>query len=205
MIKRPLTVDETADEVAGVADRFAALGFRARSDLGQHFLRTPDAADALLERAGIPAGASVLEVGAGLGTLSSTIATAGHPIWAVEQDVRLRRHLTMRLAPFGARARVTFDDVRRVDLDDGLDLGSVLVSIMPFDPKLSTGLIRHIFTCRRVEYGLVVVPSASAGALTACAGLVVEEVDGIARSAFWPPAPTVLRVLAIGRRLPCRS
>ncbi|MFB8401249.1 rRNA adenine N-6-methyltransferase family protein [Streptomyces sp. NPDC055912] len=191
--------------VGGVADRYAALGFQTRGDLGQHFLRTPDAAHALLERAGIPAGAHVLEVGAGLGTLSWAIASAGYRIWAVEKDERLRDHLTERLAPFGDRARVTFDDVRRVDLDGGLDLGSALVSIMPFDPELSAELIRHVFTCARVEYGLVVVPSASAQLLTLCEDLTVEEVDGIARSSFWPPAPTVLRVLAIGRRSTCSS
>ncbi|WP_208446833.1 rRNA adenine N-6-methyltransferase family protein [Streptomyces sp. SUK 48] len=202
MIKQSLTVDEV---VGGVADRYAALGFQTRGDLGQHFLRTMDCAHALLERAGIPAGAQVLEVGAGLGTLSSAIASAGHRIWAVEKDERLRDHLTERLAPFGARARVTFDDVRRVDLDGGLDLGSALVSIMPFDPDLSADLIRHVFACPRVEYGLVVVPSASSVLLSRHADLVVEEVDGIARASFWPPAPTVLRVLAVGRRSTCSS
>ncbi len=202
MIKQPLTVDEV---VGGVADRYAALGFQTRGDLGQHFLRTPDAAYALLERAGIPAGAPVLEVGAGLGTLSSAIATAGHRIWAVEKDERLRDHLTERLAPFGDRARVTFDDVRRVDLDSGLDPGSALVSIMPFDPRLAADLICHVFTCPRLEYGLVVAPSASAELLSRSTDLAVVEVDGIARSSFWPPAPTVLRVLAIGRRSTCRS
>lgn len=201
MIKPPLTVSG----VVGVADRFAADGFRARGDLGQHFLRTPGAADALLERADIPEGVPVLEVGAGLGTLSRTIATAGHRIWAVEKDERLRSHLTEQLAPFGTRARVTFDDVRRVNLDDGLDLGSALISIMPFDPALSTDLIRHVFTCPRVEHGLVVVPSASADLLTTGTDLVVDEVDGITRSSFWPPAPTALRVLAISRRPTCRS
>ncbi|MEW1700817.1 rRNA adenine N-6-methyltransferase family protein [Streptomyces sp. NPDC091278] len=202
MIKQSLAED---DVVGGVADRYAALGFQTRSDLGQHFLRTPDAARALLERAGIPSGAHVLEVGAGLGTLSSAIASAGHRIWAVEKDERLRHQLTERLAPFGTRARVTFDDVRRVDLDGGLELGSALISIMPFDPQLAADLIRHVFTCSRVEYGLVVVPSTSAELLSCGTDLVVEEVDGIARSSFWPPAPTVLRVLAIGRRPACRS
>ncbi|MGW1894892.1 rRNA adenine N-6-methyltransferase family protein [Streptomyces sp. NPDC002004] len=110
---------------------------------GQHFLRTLDSAHALLERAGIPAGAHVLEVGAGLGTLSSAIATAGHRIWAVEKDERLRSQLTDQLAPFGSRARITFGDVRHLNLAAGLDLGSALVSIMPFDPELSTELIRQ--------------------------------------------------------------
>ncbi|MEU0942285.1 rRNA adenine N-6-methyltransferase family protein [Streptomyces canus] len=201
MIKQSLTVDE----VVGAADRYAALGFQTRGDLGQHFLRTPDAAHALLARAGIPAGAHVLEVGAGLGTLSSAIATAGHRIWAVEKDERLRGHLTGRLAPFGTRARVTFDDVRRVDLDEGLDPGSALIAIMPFDPELSVDLIRHVFSCRHVEYGLVVVPRVCAQLLATSTDLDVEEVDGIARAAFWPPSPTVLRVLELGRRSTCSS
>ncbi|MFJ6017462.1 rRNA adenine N-6-methyltransferase family protein [Streptomyces sp. NPDC092952] len=202
MIKQPLAVDEV---VGGAADRYAALGFQTRGDLGQHFLRTMAAAHALLERAGIPSGAHVLEVGAGLGTLSSVIAAAGHRIWAVEKDERLHDQLTERLAPFGDRARVTFDDVRRVDLDGGLDPGSALVSIMPFDPELSADLIRHVLASPRVEYGLVVVPRASAEMLARSADLAVEEVDGIARSSFWPPAPTVLRVLAISRRSACSS
>ncbi|MFJ5734006.1 rRNA adenine N-6-methyltransferase family protein [Streptomyces microflavus] len=204
MIKHPVTA-LTVDEVVGVADRYAATGFQTRGDLGQHFLRTSESAQALLERAGIPPGAQVLEVGAGLGTLSCTIAAAGHRIWAVEKDERLRDHLTRRLTPFGERARVTFDDVRHVDLDEGLEPGSALVAIMPFDPELSADLIRHVFTCSRVEYGLVVAPSASTHLLADAPTLIVEEVDGIARSSFWPPAPTVLRVLAIGRRPACSS
>ncbi|MGW6027407.1 rRNA adenine N-6-methyltransferase family protein [Streptomyces sp. NPDC055099] len=206
-VARPAAAPGAAEpaSLAGAADRYAAHGFQTRGELGQHFLRTLDAAHALLERASIPEGARVLEVGAGLGTLSSAIATAGHRIWAVEKDERLRSQLTARLALFGERARVTIADVRHLDLAAGLDCGSALVSIMPFDPELSTALIRHVFACPRVEYGFVVVPSASVQLLSTCTDLVVEEVDGIARVSFWPPAPTPLRVLAIGRRSPCRS
>ncbi|MYR54850.1 hypothetical protein GTY54_00830 [Streptomyces sp. SID625] len=58
MIKQPLAVDEV---VGGVAERYATRGFQTRGDLRQHFLLTPHAPHALLERSGIPAGARVLE------------------------------------------------------------------------------------------------------------------------------------------------
>ncbi|MBC7267706.1 rRNA adenine N-6-methyltransferase family protein [Streptomyces albogriseolus] len=76
-----------------LADDFAASGLGVRAELGQHFLRSPDSARCLLERAAIPSGSQVLEVGAGLGTLSATIAAAGYRIWAVEKGGRLRRQL----------------------------------------------------------------------------------------------------------------
>ncbi|MEV6379037.1 rRNA adenine N-6-methyltransferase family protein [Streptomyces sp. NPDC051773] len=188
-----------------LADDFAASGFQVRTDLGQHFLRSPESARRLLERAEIPNGAQVLEVGAGLGTLSATIAAAGHRIWAVEKDHRLQAQLEQRLAEFGDRARVTIDDVRHVDLDQGLEAGSTLVSIMPFAPELSASLVRHVFGSPMLARGLVVMPSLGAEQLAGHgdAGLRVEEVDGIARTDFYPPAPSVLRVVVVERTRPC--
>jgi 16S rRNA (adenine1518-N6/adenine1519-N6)-dimethyltransferase len=187
-----------------LADEFAAGGFEVRVDLGQHFLRSPESALRLMERAEIPSGAQVLEVGAGLGTLSATIASAGYRIWAVEKDGRLRHQLQQQLGKFGDSARITIDDVRRVDLDQGLEAGSSLVSIMPFAPELAASLVRHVFRSPQLVRGLVVLPSLGAEQLAAdgATGLRVEEVDGIARADFYPPAPTVLRVVAIERTWP---
>ncbi|UIX34278.1 rRNA adenine N-6-methyltransferase family protein [Streptomyces sp. GQFP] len=191
--------------VPAPADDFAASGFQVRVDLGQHFLRSPESALRLLERAEIPSGAQVLEVGAGLGTLSATIAAAGYRIWAVEKDHRLKRQLERQLGEFGDSARVTIDDVRHVDLDQGLEAGSTLVSIMPFAPELAAALVRHVFGSQRLVRGLVVMPILGAEQLAADGGvgLRVEEVDGIARANFYPPAPSVLRVVAIERTRPC--
>ncbi|ELP61506.1 rRNA adenine N-6-methyltransferase family protein [Streptomyces turgidiscabies] len=188
-----------------LADDFAASGRQVRTDLGQHFLRSPEAARRLLERAEIPNGGQVLEVGAGLGTLSATIAAAGHRIWAVEKDHRLQPQLEQQLGEFGDRARITIDDVRHVDLDQGLEAGSTLVSIMPFAPELAAALVRHVFGSPRLTRGLVVMPALGAEQLAADGdgGLRVAEVDGIARGDFYPPAPSVLRVVAIERTWPC--
>ncbi|WP_307020671.1 rRNA adenine N-6-methyltransferase family protein [Streptomyces canus] len=188
-----------------LADDFAASGLPVRADLGQHFLRSPESARRLLDRAEIPSGAQVLEVGAGLGTLSATIAGAGYRIWAVEKDARLRRPLEKQLGEFGDSARITIADVRRVDLTQGLEAGSTLVSIMPFAPELAAALVRHVFGSPLLVRGLVVMPSLGAEQLAddPASGLRVEEVDGIARADFYPPAPTVLRVVVVERNLPC--
>ncbi|GHH22119.1 rRNA adenine N-6-methyltransferase family protein [Streptomyces lanatus] len=197
----PLAVpDAPAD-----ADVLARTGFATRADLGQHFLRSPEVARRLLECAALPTGAQVLEVGAGLGTLSCAVVQAGCRIWAVEKDVRLGTLLLDKLRPFGPRARVTIADVRSVDLDGGLERGSVLLAILPFDWELSSALTEHIFaSTHNVVRGLVVIPSRTLDQYRAAEGegrgLRLEEVDGISRREFWPQAPAPLRVVSIERR-----
>ncbi|RRR85973.1 rRNA adenine N-6-methyltransferase family protein [Streptomyces sp. RP5T] len=189
---------------ASTADILAQSGFATRADFGQHFLRSADTARRLLECAELTAAAQVLEVGAGLGTLSAAVAASGCRIWAVEKDVRLGGILQDRLRPFGRRARITIGDVRGIDLDRGLDEGSVLVSILPFDWELSAALAFHVFTAtRKVSRGVVVVPRRTLeDRITAKVddGLHWEEIDGISRGEFWPKAPGTLRVAAIRRR-----
>ncbi|MFD7505409.1 rRNA adenine N-6-methyltransferase family protein [Streptomyces sp. NPDC059850] len=187
------------------ADLLAEAGFDVRTDLGQHFLRSQDAAYRLLDCADLADEDQVLEVGAGLGTLSGTVAESGRRIWAVEKDRRLGSILQDVLRRFGPRARVSISDVREVDLDDGLVAGAVLLAIMPFDWELSVVLTRYVFASTpKVERGLVVVPSRTLEqyqeASEEASGLRLREVDGISRSEFWPKAPEALRVVSIERR-----
>ncbi|MEV7085916.1 rRNA adenine N-6-methyltransferase family protein [Streptomyces sp. NPDC093085] len=196
----PLTCDGLA-----TADLLAQAGFDTRADLGQHFLRSKEAAHRLLECAELPEDAKVLEVGAGLGTLSAAVAGTGRQIWAVEKDRRLGGILLDALRRFGPRARVSIADIREVDLDGGLDPGSVLLAIMPFDWELSAALTRHVFgSTSKVVRGTVVVPSRTLDQYRAAeeeaGGLRVREVDGISRSEFWPKAPGALRVVSVERQ-----
>ncbi|MFD8963470.1 rRNA adenine N-6-methyltransferase family protein [Streptomyces sp. NPDC059568] len=195
----PLTGDGPA-----AADLLAEAGFDARTDLGQHFLRSKNAAHRLLDCAELPDRAQVLEVGAGLGTLSGAVAETGRRIWAVEKDRRLGGILQDALRRFGPQARVSISDVREVDLDGGLTPGAVLLAIMPFDWELSAVLTRHVFASTpKVERGLVVLPSRVLEQYQAtgeaAGGLRLREVDGISRSEFWPKAPEALRVVSIER------
>ncbi|GLW58727.1 rRNA adenine N-6-methyltransferase family protein [Kitasatospora phosalacinea] len=199
----PGAVAPSAGESPVVAE-LRGSDFRAREDLGQHFLRSPGIASRLLELAGLRAGDAVLEVGAGLGTLSAAVARAGHRIWAVEKDPRVAEALCAALEPYGERARPLLSDVRAVDLDRELPVGTVFLSILPFDWPLAFGIAAHVFgSTAKVARGLAVLPAATADHTAAGdwfgAGLRLEEVDGISRHDFWPPAAVPLRVVSITR------
>ncbi len=72
-------------------------GFRARKDLGQHFLRNGDIARKMVSLAGFMEEDPVLEIGPGLGALTITLARSGLKIMAVEKDPRLAVKLQERL------------------------------------------------------------------------------------------------------------
>lgn len=178
-------------------------GFTTRPDLAQHFLRSRTVAQRLVDLADLHDEA-VLEIGAGLGTLSRTVADQGNRIWAVERDERLSIPLNTALAPFADRATVVIDDIRALDLDLLLPDGSVLLSVLPLDWHLALDLTTHVFThSTKLARGLVVVPHRAAELLAAgawlAAGLKLEEVDGISRGEFWPEPSMPLRVVSIGR------
>ncbi len=67
---------------------------RPKKSLGQHFLVDPAMARRIVELAGVGPGDRVVEVGAGLGSLTVALAATGAPVTAVEIDRRLIPALT---------------------------------------------------------------------------------------------------------------
>ena len=65
-------------------DLLARLGHLPKRYLGQNFLVDGNIVRKSLELAGIAAGDTVVEVGPGLGTLTSALLEAGTEVWAVE-------------------------------------------------------------------------------------------------------------------------
>src|SRR3954468_22333378 len=80
-------------------DLLASLGHEPKRFLGQNFLVDGNIVRKSLELAGIAAGDIVIEVGPGLGTLTSALLEAGAEVWAVEMDRVLHLHLSETLAP----------------------------------------------------------------------------------------------------------
>ncbi|HYC72147.1 MAG TPA: 16S rRNA (adenine(1518)-N(6)/adenine(1519)-N(6))-dimethyltransferase RsmA [Opitutaceae bacterium] len=78
----------------------ARLGHSPKRFLGQNFLIDGNIVRKSLELADVRAGESVVEVGPGLGTLTSALLEAGAEVWAVEKDAALAAHLR---ATLGAR------------------------------------------------------------------------------------------------------
>lgn len=76
----------------------ARLGHQPKRFLGQNFLIDGNIVRKSLELAEVKAGGAVVEVGPGLGTLTSALLETGAEVWAVEKDRALHAHLAESLA-----------------------------------------------------------------------------------------------------------
>ncbi|MDR2844654.1 MAG: 16S rRNA (adenine(1518)-N(6)/adenine(1519)-N(6))-dimethyltransferase RsmA [Puniceicoccales bacterium] len=77
----------------------AALGHSPRRPLGQNFLVDANIVRKSLQLASVSSGDVVVEIGAGLGTLTGALLAAGAVVHAVECDATLARHLREWLVP----------------------------------------------------------------------------------------------------------
>ncbi len=75
----------------------AKLGHEPKRFLGQNFLVDGNIVHKSLELAGVKPGDTVVEIGPGLGTLTSALLAASAEVWAVEKDRNLHAHLTETL------------------------------------------------------------------------------------------------------------
>jgi 16S rRNA (adenine1518-N6/adenine1519-N6)-dimethyltransferase len=78
---------------AAVQRTLREAGLRARHSLSQNFLADPDVLDSILAEAAPAPGVRVLEIGPGLGILTSALLAAGAAVTAVEVDRGLVRWL----------------------------------------------------------------------------------------------------------------
>jgi len=88
----PLTPSMTRAVLAG-------LDHRPNRKLGQNFLVDGNIVLKSVQLAGVAAGDHVVEIGPGLGTLTTALLEAGAEVWAVEFDPRLHAHLATTLLP----------------------------------------------------------------------------------------------------------
>ena len=91
----------------------AQLGHEPKRFLGQNFLVDGNIVRKSLELAAVQPGDAVVEIGPGLGTLTSALLEAGADVWAVEKDRTLHEHLSTTLAvrpEFAARFRLLEGD-----------------------------------------------------------------------------------------------
>jgi 16S rRNA (adenine1518-N6/adenine1519-N6)-dimethyltransferase len=80
-------------------DLLAKLGHQPKHFLGQNFLVDGNIVRKSLELAEVGPGDVVVEIGPGLGTLTSALLEAGAEVWAVEKDRLLHAHLEETLVP----------------------------------------------------------------------------------------------------------
>jgi len=89
---------------------------RPRHRLGQHFLISREVVGRIVAAADIRSGELVIEVGAGLGTLTRALAAVAERVVALEVDPRLLAVLAYTVGAF-ANVEVVPADVRHTSLD----------------------------------------------------------------------------------------
>jgi 16S rRNA (adenine1518-N6/adenine1519-N6)-dimethyltransferase len=119
------------------------LGIRPNKGLGQHFLFERGIVERMVRQAGVGAGDTVLEIGPGLGILTSELLRKAERVVVVELDRSLAAHL-----------RTAFGDLPGFELVQGnaLDLSSddLIPPGEPFDVianlpySVGTAILRHL-------------------------------------------------------------
>jgi 16S rRNA (adenine1518-N6/adenine1519-N6)-dimethyltransferase len=95
------------------------LGHRPQKKLGQNFLVDGNLVRKSLDMADLPAEATVVEIGPGLGSLTGSLLDAGHWLYATEFDTGLVAHLQEAFAEPIEQARLTLVDADAVKLPLG--------------------------------------------------------------------------------------
>ncbi|CAK1367466.1 Dimethyladenosine transferase [Cercospora beticola] len=107
------------DPYAGAAARKAKSSatanniFKMNTDIGQHILKNPGVAQAIVDKADVKQSDIVLEVGPGTGNLTTRILEKAKKVIAVEQDPRMAAELTKRFqgTPAAKKLELILGDV----------------------------------------------------------------------------------------------
>ena len=156
---------------SGVPAALRALGVRPSRRLGQNFLIDPRVAERIVSH--VPdTGEPVVEIGPGLGALTTLLARSGRPLVAVEVDFRLAEALEATLAPWPA-ARVVRGDILEQRLEELIrpDLGAGVTVVANLPYSITTPAIEWILAQGgRIRRALLMVQREYAERLAAAPG-----------------------------------
>ena len=204
---------------ANLADRqvvqyvIRRFGIHAKHKLGQNFLIRPDVVSAIAEAAELGEHVPVMEIGAGIGTLTQALAETGADVTAFELDKSLERVLSHTLEHY-KNIHIIYEDVLKADLKTILGdrdwrcaanlpyyiTTPILLSLIQSDLPISL----FVFMMQKeVADRILAMPgSKDYGALTLAVNFdcTAERVLDIPSSAFIPRPQITSTVLKIRRR-----
>lgn len=106
-------------------------GIRPDTDLGQHFLLDENLVDLAIRMAEVGPDDVVLEIGAGLGTLTAALGRTARTVHAIEMDPRMEGPLAESTARAGD-VRIIWGDCMKVDLSSLDPAPTRVVSNLPY-------------------------------------------------------------------------
>ena len=181
----------TRSEVLGLLERHGLEPSRA---LGQNFVADPNTVRRIVRLAGVDASSHVVEIGPGVGSLTTELAATGAAVVAVELDRHLLPVLAETVEPFGVR--VVHGDALTVDWDDVLRGAPSwsLVANLPYNvaTTIVLDLLDHV---PAITDMLVMVQREVGERLAASAGGSAYGIPSV-KLALWATAEVVARVPA---------
>jgi 16S rRNA (adenine1518-N6/adenine1519-N6)-dimethyltransferase len=173
------------------------VSVRAKKELGQHFLVDENILGVIGRLAQLEESDVVLEIGPGLGVLTTFLADRVQQVYAVELDASLGPQLLERVAG-RPNVELRFGDALRLDLREAAPRAKKLVANLPYN--IATPLVAEsldglpdvqlwcVMVQREVAERFFAAPSTKAyGAVSVLIQLVAE------RTGFHPVSPKVFR------------
>ena len=117
-------------------------GLSATKGLGQNFLEDPFALEQIATAADIRNSDVVLEIGAGLGSLTRYLSVRAHRVVAVELDRKLTPVLRGLLKPYGNVRLVEGDILELSPAELGLAKGYIVAANIPYN--ITSAILRHL-------------------------------------------------------------
>lgn len=119
-----------------------ALGISPKKSLGQNYLHDPQTLDKIIENAHLPAQATVLEIGPGLGALSVRLAPITQRLVLIETDTRVQSALAQELQAF-SHVDYHWQDVLETDIDAVMgDMPYYVVANLPY--YITSAIVRRL-------------------------------------------------------------
>ena len=137
------------------------LGIQPRRALGQNFLHDPGALQKIVATAELAPDETVLEVGAGTGTLTQVLVGAAAQVIAVETDGRLLPLLRAGL-PDTPQLRILHANILELDLVDLL-APRPWVSVANLPYYITSAILRHLLECAHKPRRLVLTVQQEVG------------------------------------------
>lgn len=189
------------------------FGIRAKHRLGQNFLVRPDIVAEIATAAELAEGAFVLEIGAGIGTLTQALAETGGNVTTFEIDKSLENVLTHTLEAYN-NVHIIYEDVLKANLKEILgDNNWHAAANLPYyittpillyliQSELPISLFVFMMQKEVADRILAKAGSKDYGALTLAVQFdcTVERVMDIPPAAFLPHPAVTSTVLKIRRR-----
>jgi 16S rRNA (adenine1518-N6/adenine1519-N6)-dimethyltransferase len=183
---------------AEIHELLLANDLRPSRALGQNFVADGNTVRKIVRLAGIEPGQRVVEIGAGLGSLTLALVEAGASVTAVEIDSGVLPVLRSQVEPLGVR--VVEADALTVDWSELLGAGGpgdepwTLVANLPYNVAVPL-VVRVLEEVAQVAFMLVMVQREVGERLAAAAGADAYGAVSV-KVAYWATATVVGRVSA---------